>query len=141
MFLGYFPKVFKTVVRSLNDGLNAAFAKTVRNQRSTRGRASRRNIFPPNFLRFRKKKNFFFRPDNNDVRKSGKRWSTIALRTSLRYLKDAYSGNNNILDIKTKNDFQKVCTYSGRWQHLQNGWKAKVLSDKKASQRHPTSKK
>ena len=39
---------------------NAALAKTVRKQRSTRGRASRRNIFPPNFLIFRKKRFFSF---------------------------------------------------------------------------------
>ena len=106
---------------------NAAFAKTVATSVARAGgRASRRKYFPAKFFKIPKKKDFFFflffRPDNNDVRKSGKRWFTIALRTSLRYLKDASGGNNNILDIKTKNDhFQKVCTYSGRWQHLQNG--------------------
>ena len=104
--------------------------KTLRNQRSTRGRASRRNIFPPNFLRFRKKKNFFFRPDNNDVRKSGKRWSTIALRTSLRYLKDAYGGNNNILDIKTK-IFKKYARIPGDGSIYKTDEKRKFYLPKK----------
>jgi hypothetical protein len=44
--------------------------------------------------------------------------------------KDAFGGKNQISKSK-RNIIWKVCTYSGRWQHLLNGWKAKVLSRRK----------